>query len=57
MKYGKRKMELEDRRETTCGRVGRKVGIGIFESMETWRNKIGKYQENWICGKYEIGKY
>ena len=27
-------------------RVGRKVGIGETESMETWKKKMGKYQEN-----------
>ena len=28
-------------------RVGRKVGTGKIESMETWRKKLGKYEENW----------
>ena len=28
-------------------RVERKVGTGKIESMETWRKKLGKYEENW----------
>ena len=41
-------------------RVGRKVGIEKIESMETWKNKMGKYQQNWNYGKlgnYVLGKY
>ena len=34
----------------------RKVKIGKIESMETWRKKTGKYQENWNCGKYGMRK-
>ena len=33
-----------------------RVGIEKIESMETWKKKIGKCQENWNFGKYEIGK-
>ena len=36
---------------------GRKVRIGKIESMETRKNKMGKYQENWNFGKYEIEEY
>ena len=35
---------------------GRKGGTGRIESMKTWRKKMRKYQENWNCGKYEMGK-
>ena len=63
MKYGTRgAMEEEDKRETICmwKRVGRKVGIGKTQSMETWKKKMGKYQDNWKYGKcerYVIGKH
>ena len=45
MKYGtRRRMEWDDRRETSCmwERVGRKVGMRKIESMETMVWKYGK---------------
>ena len=60
-KYGTAgRIEWDDRRETICmwERVGRKVRIGNIESLETWKKKMEKYQENWNFGKYlENWKY
>ena len=58
-KYFFEQEEEKTRRETICmwERVGRKGGIGKVKSMETWKNKMEKYQENSNFGKYESGKY
>ena len=48
-------MEWEDRKETIS--MWKKVGIRKIKSMKAWKKKMSKYQENWIFGKYKIGKY
>ena len=43
-----------------CGTERRKMVIEKIENIETWKKKMGKYQENWNYGKfrnYEIEKY
>ena len=59
IKYGMRGQERNYlyMRERERKRERERVGIGKIESMETWKNKMRKYQENWNFWKYKIGKY
>ena len=45
--------EVWNERRNGMERVGREVGIGKIKSMETWKKKMRKYQENWKYGKFE----